>query len=367
MANSTVSQIFNNGQSMAQQGDGVVAQETVNFAGGDALLGFSGSGWTQTAGPISLTVWLDGQPLGGGLSIYANSTAMHMSLGRSWVHAPGVTPGQHQVMVVAGATTITDQNDRISLTLVELGDGLALRATSDTPCPVGSSQIVAKEQFEIQNGAFMLSASGSGWAAQAGAMLGMAMLLDGGNPLVGQVFANNDSQHLATVPVDLVYTNLQNQRGSYQMALQSVQTWTDDNDIAHMTALEWIDAAQAPIAQDMNPYLQDYTAAAQEGGDYIAQSTFQCNGGPLLFRVSLSGWCPEPNTMIGATVEINGNPVTSTELFANPANTHLTMVSNDVVIEGVPAGTHGFELQAGASTYTDQNDRVGVMLLEFPA
>jgi hypothetical protein len=367
MANSTVSQIFNNGQSQAQQGDGVVAQNTVTFAGGDALLGFSGSAWTQTAGPISLTVWLDGQPLGGELSIYANSTAMHMSLGRSWVYAPAVTPGQHEVMVVAGATTITDQNDRVSLTLVELGDGLALRATSDTPCPVGSGGIVAKEQFEIQNGAFMVSSSGSGWAAQAGSMLGMAMLTDGGDGLVGHVFANNAGQHLATVPVDLVFPNAQNERGSFQLALESLQTLTDGNDIAHMTAIEWVDPTQAPIAQDMNPYLQDYTPAAQQGGDYIAQSTFQCNGGPLLFRVSLSGWSSEPNTMIGATVEIDGNPNTSTELFANPANTHLTMVSNDVVVTGVPAGQHSFALQAGASTITDQNDRVGVMLLEFPA
>jgi hypothetical protein len=366
MANSTVSQIFQNTVANAQSGDDVVAQATIECGGGDILFGFSGSAWSQAGGaPIGLTVWLDNEPLGGGLSIYANSGGMHMSLGRSWVHAPGVSPGQHKLMVVASPGTITDQNDRVNLTQLELNDGLALCTTTDVPCPAGTGQVLSTQRFEMQGGSFLLSSAGSGWVAQANQLVGLYMLFDGGDGSPNQVFANNANQHLAAVPYDS--WNASGGRGDWELQLTAASnTSTDQGDIAHLSAIEWIDPTQAPVVVDMNPWTMGTSASQQQGGGYILSAGFGCTGGPLLFRTSISGWCPNQDTMIGASIEIDGNPVGNIELFANPATTHLAMPSNDLVVTGIPAGQHSFQLQAGASTYTDQNDLVSVLPLEFP-
>jgi hypothetical protein len=345
----------------------VVAQAVVTFDGSDALLGFSGSAWSQAAGEISLQVWLDGEPLSAPLAIYANTPQMHMSLGRMWVHAPGVSAGDHKLMVVAGMSTITDQNDFLSLTLWQLGDGLAVRGTADLPCPTGSGQKLLTERFFIEGGAFLLSGSGSGWAPSAGALVQTTMLFDGGDGLMAEVFANNASQHLATVPVDTVYPQW-DERGQHVMQLVAQSpTWTDGGDIAHLTAVEWVDGAAGPNILSLHPFLMDTTAVAQDGGEYVAQASFQCGGGTLLFRVSMSAWSPQANVPIGASIEIDERPVGNVQLFANFASTHLAIPSNDLVVRGIPAGDHTFQLQSGAYTYTDQNDRVSVLALEFPA
>lgn len=344
-----------------------MAKATVQFDGSDALLGFSGSAWSAAPGPISLQVWLDGEPLGGQLSIYANTAQMHMSLGRAWIHAPGISAGSHQLMIVAGQTTITDQNDRFNLTLWQLGDGLAVRATADEPCPPGSGQVLATERFGIHGGGFLLSGSGSGWVTSANGLVQTTMLLDNGDGLMAEVYANNANQHLATVPVDVYYPNSSGERAQFELQLRAQPaTSTDQGDIAHITAVEWVNPADAPTVIAMNPPLMDTAAATQQGGEYIAQSTFQCGGGPLLFRVSHSGWSPQANVPIGASIEVDENPVGNTDLFANFAETHMAIPSNDLVVTGIPAGKHSFQLQSGVYTYTDYNDRVGVMLMEFP-
>jgi hypothetical protein len=82
--------------------------------------------------------------------------------------------------------------------------------------------------------------------------------------------------------------------------------------------------------------------------------------------VSLSAWTPQANTLLGISIQLDNKPLGRAELFANPGTTHLTVVSNDLVLTGIPAGNHTFVLQADASTYTDANDRVSVLAMEFP-
>src|SRR5687768_2479277 len=111
MTPSSVFQPLNNAVLPSQTGDNMVVKETVNFTGGDALIGFSASGWASAPGMLSFEVWLDGEPTGGRLSMYANSAATHLSLGHSWVLCPGLTAGAHDIALFAGPGTITDQND----------------------------------------------------------------------------------------------------------------------------------------------------------------------------------------------------------------------------------------------------------------
>jgi hypothetical protein len=252
MTASTITQIFSNAPALTQQGDDPVAEATIDFTGGDALLGFSGSAWSQAPGEISLTVWLDEEPVGVPLSIYANAAEMHMSLGRTWVYCEDVSPGSHKLMVVAGPATVTDLNDRVSLTQWQMGDGVAVRAATDSPCPVGAGQMLARDQVGLEGGALLISGAGSGWVTQAGSLVSLPMLIDGGDALNSEVFANNANQHLATVPVDLVYD--QQLRGQHDVQLNSMSnTSTDNGDYAHLAVVEWVNPSDAPVVLNMNP------------------------------------------------------------------------------------------------------------------
>jgi hypothetical protein len=345
----------------------VVAQAKVGFDGSDALLGFSGTGWTQAAGPVSLQVWVDGQPLGGQLSVYANAPQMHMSLGHTWIHAPGFEDGWHQVTVVAGNSTITDQNDRVNLTLLHLSDGLALRATADEPCPAGTGQVLLTERFGVKGGPFLIAASGSGWVTAANSLVQTTMLLDGADGLMGEVYANNANQHLATVPVATYYPNQSGSRGEYELQLKAQPaTSTDQGDTAHLTAIEWVNPAEAPTVLVLNPHLMDTVANTQDGGEFIAQTRFQSGGGTLLFSISFSAWSYTANSQMGASIVIDNKPIGYVGMYANPSSTHLAVPTQDFVVTGVPAGQHVFGLQSGAATYTDLNDRVSVVAMEFP-
>lgn len=53
-----------------------------------------------------MELWLDGQPTGGRLAIYANQTSMHLSLGHSWIWCRDLAPGQHTIALMTGMTTI---------------------------------------------------------------------------------------------------------------------------------------------------------------------------------------------------------------------------------------------------------------------
>jgi hypothetical protein len=203
--------------------------------------------------------------------------------------------------------------------------------------------------------------------SQAGQMIAAPMLIDGGDALLTEVFANNANQHMATVPVDLVYgSGLP--RGQHNAQLNGYSTTsTDAGDYAHLAVLEWINPPDAPAVLDMNPWLQNTPANTQQGsGGTIAQSTFQSNGGTLLVRTNVSAFTTTPNVSLEVGIQIDGTSRGFTEVFANPAETHMALVSNDLVVPGVPAGKHSFDLLAEANPFTDQNDRVSVLILEFP-
>jgi hypothetical protein len=278
-----------------------------------------------------------------------------------------VTPGSHELTVMAGPNTITDVNDRVSLTLWQMGDGVAVRAATDTPCPSGVAQKLVTDQFGLEGtGPLLLSGSASGWVTQAGTLVGVPMTIDAGDALTGQVFANNANQHLAVVPVDLVYGALP--RGQHEAALIAFSnTTTDAGDTAHLGVVEWVEAADAPLLLDTNPRLQSAQAGTQQGGDPFAVTKFESNGGTVLLRVNASAWTPQAGDILGISIQVDGKPLGRAELCANPSQTHLTVVSNDLVIQGLPAGGHTVVLQGDVSTYTDVNDRVSILAMEFPA
>lgn len=163
---------------------------------------------------ISIELWMDGQPTGGRLAMYANTPSMHLSLGRSYVWLQDIAPGQHTLELMAGLTTVTDANDIACVTISQMGDGCAVRFADDAPCPTGVGQGLIKEAVRTKGGQLLLSGSTSGWSTQAAALVGSYIVSDGGDGAGMEVFANNASQHLATVPRDEVYLGA-NARGQH--------------------------------------------------------------------------------------------------------------------------------------------------------
>jgi hypothetical protein len=364
MTASTVSQAINNGVLSAQSGDGFVLKAPVELTGGDILIGVSASAWSQAPGEISMQVWLDDQPTPGNLSIYANQGAMHMSLGHTWVLCRDVPAGSHAISLEAGPTTITDQNDRACVTVWQLGDDAAARFSVDAPCPDGVGQTLFKELVETEGGTLLISGCASGWVAQAGSFITAFMPVDGGDAVALEAYSNNANQHMSMVATDHVYSGAP-ARGLHEVLLNaSGLTSTDGGDTAHLTVVEWLGTGPIPAQQ----LAQNSVAQPQSGeGGTIASGQFQASGGTLLIRTSVSAFCTQQNVPLMVGIQIDGTSVGFAEIFANPAETHMAMVTNDLVVTGVKPGAHELTLIGEAYTYTDSNDRVSVTVMEFDA
>jgi hypothetical protein len=367
MPPSTISQPINNAVLPAQSGDGFVVKAPVELSGGDVLIGVSASAWSQAPGQISMQVWLDDQPADGNLSIYANEGQMHMSLGHTWVLCESVPAGQHTIALEAGPTTVTDENDRACVTVWQIGDDVAARFSVDAPCPQGTGQTLFKELVETEGGPLLISACASGWVTQAATCITGFTPVDGGDPARLEVFANNANQHMSMVATDYVYSAAN--RGLHEVLFNADGlTSTDGGDTAHLAIVEWLGDGTSPRRLPMQNQLQNATAQTQTGeGGTVAASQFQAGGGTLLIRTNVSAWTTNPGLPLMIGIQIDGTSVGFTEIFANPAETHMAMVSNDLVVTGVTPGSHELTLIGEANTYTDYNDRVSVMILEFDA
>lgn len=361
MTASTISQPLNNVALTQQSGGSFVAKATFNVAGGDALIGISASAWSQNPGPISMLVWLDNQPTGAALGTYASQGAMHLALGHTWAWCQGLSPGQHTLMLEAGPTTVTDQNDYACATVMEMGSGLKVHASEDAPCPKGTAQPLLTIESETGDGGLWMSGSSSGWVTQANTLIGSSILYDGGDGANMQVFANNANQHLAVVPTDNIQDNT---RGNHQFQIFGSQSATDLTDYAHLTVVEFVDYDQAP---SYRAQMFNQPAQAQHGdGGQIQSMPFSSSGGTLMVRVGVSCWTAGTGGVpLIVGIQVDGTSKGFAQIFANVATTHMPMVTNDLVITGVPAGNHTLGLIGEANTITDQNDRVSILIFEF--
>lgn len=373
MTTSAILQPVNNVQLPSQNGGQFVVKQQVRLnRDGDILIGFSGSAWSAKGNEvISLQLWLDGDMLPAGLlQMYATQSSMHLALGHQWIYVPKVGAGVHTLGVMAGDTTVTDQNDTVCITVWEMGDNLAVRFNESVPAPQhGAGAPLLETAFQTHGTTpILVSASTTGWGANPG-ILGATVTVDKDTNASAslEVFANNANQHLAAVPTDIVLAPPN--RGQHELDIVCEPATSTDigNDFLHVNVLEWVDPSQGPTIVQMSPPLQNTPTANQHGdGGSIASATFTSNGGPLLVMTRLSAWSPSSNVPISAGIQIDGFSQGFVQVFANPNQTHMTMVSNDLAVGGVRAGQHTLNLIGELNTYTDSNDRVSVTILEFP-
>jgi hypothetical protein len=206
-----------------------------------------------------------------------------------------------------------------------------------------------------------MSGSSSGWVTQAATFVGSSILYDGGDGSNMQVFANNANQHLAVVPTDNIQDNT---RGNHQFQVFGSQSATDLTDYAHLTVVEFVDYDQAP---SYRAQMFNQPAAAQGGsGGQIQSMPFSSSGGTLMVRVGVSCWTGASGGVpLYVGIQVDGTSKGFAQIFANVPSVHMPMVTNDLVITGVPAGNHTLGLIGEANTVTDQNDRVSILIFEF--
>ena len=117
---STLTQLLGNDNCKEQPGGGVIASAPYTSKGGTQLICLWVSAYAKQARRmISATVQVDDNPVGS-VQIYPAIASSHMLLCGGDI-APGSIPaGQHTIQVIADDNTVTDVNDRISLTVLEV-------------------------------------------------------------------------------------------------------------------------------------------------------------------------------------------------------------------------------------------------------
>jgi hypothetical protein len=121
-----ISPVLVNAPTLVQNGGGTSAYATFTSGGGTLVLLVSTSAWSTAPNELNVTVQLDGQPLvtnGNPATLHGgvNTPSMHIPLISNDFVVPGVGAGNHTISLVADANTVTDYNDRVSITVIELG------------------------------------------------------------------------------------------------------------------------------------------------------------------------------------------------------------------------------------------------------
>jgi len=120
MTGTSVATPLFSGPPAQQQGGGTLATATYEARGGEQLFLVSLSGWSGSDNEmLSAQLLVEGDPVGT-LQTWASKGGMHLPIAGGDI-APGVLmPGTQQIELVAGPNTITDQNDRLSITVIEV-------------------------------------------------------------------------------------------------------------------------------------------------------------------------------------------------------------------------------------------------------
>jgi hypothetical protein len=120
---SRIAHLLNNRQCATQQGKGVIASVDYESNGGTHLICLWVSGYSHKGNQeLSAQVVVDENPVGR-VFMFANPAETHMLLGGGDIAAGAIPKGKRRITVLAGPDTITDFNDRISLSVIEVYRG----------------------------------------------------------------------------------------------------------------------------------------------------------------------------------------------------------------------------------------------------
>lgn len=354
------------------------AQNTITSApfavgGNPLLISVAGDQWNPTNGLMVQQVVVDtgAGVQAGAARVCANPANNHMPLVRGWSLLPGVPASSPTVTVGQSPNTSQNSDDKCCVTVCELAPGapLAVRAILG-PQSIGASgtePVVLYAPFKSFGGRLLIRAAGSAIPSGAG-LVSFAIDVDGQevarSELMGITAAANQ-WHLATVPVDVL---VDAPAGPHVIGVRVSGGTTDINDMISLLVLEQVGPS---TALSITPLLVNSPCTPQSGAGVAAQAAFASGGGTLVLQLSASVYA-SVQTRTCLAVELDGQPLTINGTAAclygavNTSGLHLAMVSNDLVVTGVPAGPHTIWLVAtDNATCTSGDDRCSITVLEL--
>ncbi len=384
----TVTQAFNN-RSWASQ---AITSAAFPVGGSPLLVSSSSSGWlTPNGGAVAqepVQVTSSGHAFAAGTpQVFINPANCHQPLVSSWALVPGVpaSPGATVTASTATGTTV-DGGDSCCVTVYELGFNapLAVRAATGPSAAVpGQTEqffpggVMLYQPFVSFGGRLLIRVAGSAIPAANLSMTTLVVDLDGAEIARAEICAHQNTAtasnwHAATVPVSVLADATP---GSHALVVRALggtsATQFDYHDFVSALVLEEMGP---PGALQINPLLVNAPCAPQAGNGVAASAGFSSGGGTLVFWAAASAWTGGADTPVNLNFHLDGLPLTvgaqqaNLHGFANTSVTgavHLTLVSNDLVVEGISPGRHLLELVGDGVTQTDGNDRCSVTVLEL--
>ncbi|MFJ8346020.1 hypothetical protein ACIQ9J_06540 [Streptomyces sp. NPDC094153] len=356
-----VTQVMNNVACTYQNGGQPIATGSVNVQGGKVYAFFTASGWNRS-GDTGLQANL---AIGGSSSfsarIFANPDLTHLTMIRQRVLLGNLRPDPSaSAKITAGKATVTDTNDHVSLTVLELGSPAVWRMACRKVGPPDSLSQYGSTSFRSRGGYLLVCASATGFSTSGQAMTGMDLSIDDTCHGTIQIFANKKNWHLAFVPADFLIKSIPS--GDHTLvATPAAGTTIDSNDAYAITVFE---VMAPPTVLNVTEVLANAPAAGQTGGEWVASGAFSSYGGTLIITSAASAYSHSDAAKLGMTIQVDSQDVGSMQAFANPKGVHLGLPGNDLVVTGINAGKRTVSLVADAGTATDANDRCSVTIIE---
>jgi hypothetical protein len=305
----------------------------------------AGSG-SRTGGDagIGLTVRLDGEAIGE-LGVAATEAFSSRAMVRE-AFAVEAAAGAHGLEVVAHDGTVIGADDRIDVTVIELG--AAGRAVPVLSRPGDAGLAVFDGALTAVSGRGVLLVAGSGSGADVG-YLGMQVRIDDREVAASAIWSDEPGSHKAFVPVQAV---LQVAPGPHRVTLSRLSgTLIDAGD---RVSVLWLELGDDAIASQL---------LARAGGMPLT-APLSTSGGPVLLissgsAVRASTGPLETMVRIGDTVALRSG------VHAREAASHKALVASAGWI-ALPAGEHTIRVAPGneptAAEHTDGFELAAIAL-----
>ncbi|MEU6593826.1 hypothetical protein ABZ923_32215 [Streptomyces sp. NPDC046881] len=296
---------------------------------------FTASGWNRS-GDTGLQANLT---IGGSAPfttrIFANPGLTHLAMLRQRLLLGNLQPDPAaSAKITAGKATVTDGNDHVCLTVLELGAPAVWRRVCRKVGPPSSPSQYVSTSFRSRGGYLLVCASATGFSTSGQAMTGMDLCIDDTCHGTIQIFANNKNWHLAFVPADFLIKSIP--AGDHSLvATPAAGTTIDSNDAYAITIFE---VMAPPTVLNVTQVLANAPAARQTGGEWVASGGFSSYGGTLIITSAASAYSHDDEAKLGMTIQVESQDVGSMQAFANPKGVHLGLPGNDLVVTGINAG-----------------------------
>ncbi len=216
--------------------------------------------------------------------------------------------------------------------------------------------MIAKSALAASGGPILVSVALSGYCSGPGEPLGATLALNDVPVVEPTLYAKPGMNHLALLPMQEMV------KGPSSPATLSLVadklTWTDMNDRCSVSALQ--------LGENPQPgYVRLLEHGSVPPSGQIPSYPFETYGGVVLVSVAATGSTNAAPKTVGMSIAIDGNPIGSSQLFANQPEVSQVFVPAHVVLPKLAAREHRLELSANAGTEMSPRDAYCMTVLEI--